>query len=1634
MGSTYYFRFLMIAAVLAMPLPALALNAGNVVIANADVGQNRTGTGTVTRNNGNETLNSFDTSACTGFSITPAETLPKTFTPGDTLDFTAAFTAPARGAYSCTVTMRDNIGDPIGTFTVSATGVAAELTVSTATLDFGLVKVSGGSTSTRTFDVTNTGDTGKTLSVTAIATSTGNTGDFSATPTTFTLNPGLSRTITVTYNPSAIGPRATNLVVTSNDPVAATETLALTGDAFDPVIATANDPTDFGVVTVGTNEAMNIAVSNTGTGTLTVQSAAISTPSGSWYSFAGMPQASCNSGSTCDFTPDLAITTAAVNVAIRCAPPIGATGTQTRTLTFTSDSAAGGDNSVTLTCTAGVPLISPNVTNMAFGNVELAVMSTPQSLVVTNTGTETLSISSANFVTATQFAVAMGQTGAQTVMPNQTATWSLVCYPMMLGALSDTFRIASDAANSPTLNIPVTCTGGRLTTSRTSIDFGAVRAGDTTTQTFTLTNTGSATISNLAATFSAQAGAKGYSLDPATPLPASLATNATANIRVRFAPVDTTSGTQAGETHTLRISGTYSGSSTTMTQLMNLTGDGLSAGYTFDPATTFDAGAVRWDMTRSDRQFKIVNPYEAPVRITALSITAGPGSSTGELAILGFTATTLAANGGELLVTVRVDPAPNHLGAITGALNVTSDLGAIITRPPLAITGASTTPAITADPTNMMFDFGPIDVDRVGGMTKIFKLTNTGMAPLDITGGSITAGLGYSIAAITPTTVMPAGDFQVTVTYDPTLVRPSDNATLTIGVGGIFSGTMNASFAITGRGIDRKFAVTDPGLFPETYRNPGSKAPVRDVVVRNTGEAPLNISAAMVTGAPVWTLVDPPQEAVQVAAGGSTTFKVKFSPQTGGKAPVGNLVITHDDDTTSGGRAEISLEGFGKNPMLSVAPSASISFGTTAIGFPVRLSESFIDQLTVQNVDSATFKVRVLRLYDADGETPFELSSDLTGESLAPGESRKFDIVFTASKVGDFAAQLEIYLDEDSEPATVVQLTGTAVEVDVQGGGGCQADGGGAGAALALLVGGLVLLQRRRRLRRRSAIAIAALAALIASGALALTAGAASAQSSRNLDLSTFRPAPATTGQLLQVEAPTVGARGDWEIGLAISYTTNPLQVATSTGETFNLVSARTMFDLGVAFALAGRIELGARLATMNQEGDENSMVSGLDPGVGTALGDALLHAKVAVLPGVALAANVNLPTATDDAFAGPGKLSASGALLLGASGRRFSAAANLGFGYQDKVVLGNITQGNRVLVGAGAAWRTTDALWLSAEVFGSVAVGQRERDSASPLEGMLGLRYRAVRTVDISLGLGTGILRGVGAPGMQGVVAFELSPNARELAPLRAPKPYVPPPDSDRDGITDAADRCANEAEDLDGFGDADGCPDLDNDFDGIADAEDKCPLVGEDKDGIADADGCPDNDDDGDNISEPQDKCPSEAEDLDGFEDTDGCADLDDDHDGILDAADKCPRQPETINSNEDGDGCPDAGESLVLLNAERIDLVQPITFVGQTAKLTPATINILGQVGATLRANPELERIRIGVHVNRRGKGDQALTEQRATALRDWLVLWGVEPHRIDVRGFGSTRLIVKANRKDAALVNDRVELTIMERKRQ
>lgn len=153
---------------------------------------------------------------------------------------------------------------------------------------------------------------------------------------------------------------------------------------------------------------------------------------------------------------------------------------------------------------------------------------------------------------------------------------------------------------------------------------------------------------------------------------------------------------------------------------------------------------------------------------------------------------------------------------------------------------------------------------------------------------------------------------------------------------------------------------------------------------------------------------------------------------------------------------------------------------------------------------------------------------------------------------------------------------------------------------------------------------------------------------------------------------------------------------------------------------------------------------------------------------------------------------------------------------------------------------------------------------------------------------------------------------SAIELTVAYTPSTIRRDTDRDGDGVSNLEDFCTDEPEDMDGFEDDDGCPDIDNDLDGVEDTLDQCPVFAEDVDGFEDDDGCPDPDNDKDNILDVVDRCPSQPETLNQYQDNDGCPDGDRnpdfDGDGLWDNVDGCPMDAEDMDGVEDDDGCPD------------------------------------------------------------------------------------------------------------------------------
>ncbi|NQT24399.1 OmpA family protein [candidate division KSB1 bacterium] len=248
---------------------------------------------------------------------------------------------------------------------------------------------------------------------------------------------------------------------------------------------------------------------------------------------------------------------------------------------------------------------------------------------------------------------------------------------------------------------------------------------------------------------------------------------------------------------------------------------------------------------------------------------------------------------------------------------------------------------------------------------------------------------------------------------------------------------------------------------------------------------------------------------------------------------------------------------------------------------------------------------------------------------------------------------------------------------------------------------------------------------------------------------------------------------------------------------------------------------------------------------------------------------------------------------------------------------------------------------------------------------------------------------------------------------------------DSDADGVLNRYDGCPKDPEDMDGFEDEDGCPDPDNDGDGIPDMHDKAPNAAEDVDGFEDADGVPDLDNDNDGIPDDRDAAPNIAEDIDGFEDEDGKPDPDNDQDGIPDEKDDCPNEPETVNGFEDDDGCPDE-EMEVIISKEAGTVIQGVTFNTGSSELSLNAQSVLDGVFRTMEANPAM-KMEVGGYSDSTGPLalNMRLSQARADAVKAYLVRQGINPTRIESKGYGPASPVATNSTAEGRAQNRRIE---------
>jgi outer membrane protein OmpA-like peptidoglycan-associated protein len=125
--------------------------------------------------------------------------------------------------------------------------------------------------------------------------------------------------------------------------------------------------------------------------------------------------------------------------------------------------------------------------------------------------------------------------------------------------------------------------------------------------------------------------------------------------------------------------------------------------------------------------------------------------------------------------------------------------------------------------------------------------------------------------------------------------------------------------------------------------------------------------------------------------------------------------------------------------------------------------------------------------------------------------------------------------------------------------------------------------------------------------------------------------------------------------------------------------------------------------------------------------------------------------------------------------------------------------------------------------------------------------------------------------------------------------------------------------------------------------------------------------------------------------------------------------------------------AKQGHVVVTDTTVEILDHVTFEKDTASLTQKSHPILDAVAATLKGNPGILLVEVQSHTSDQGdqKHNQALSQQRADAVVNYLVAAQVERARLTAQGYGGTQPIDRSHTAAAWAKNERVAFLVLQR---
>lgn len=113
-------------------------------------------------------------------------------------------------------------------------------------------------------------------------------------------------------------------------------------------------------------------------------------------------------------------------------------------------------------------------------------------------------------------------------------------------------------------------------------------------------------------------------------------------------------------------------------------------------------------------------------------------------------------------------------------------------------------------------------------------------------------------------------------------------------------------------------------------------------------------------------------------------------------------------------------------------------------------------------------------------------------------------------------------------------------------------------------------------------------------------------------------------------------------------------------------------------------------------------------------------------------------------------------------------------------------------------------------------------------------------------------------------------------------------------------------------------------------------------------------------------------------------------------------------------------------------KIQINEKIQFEHAKANIMEASHSLLNEVVSVIKANPHIKKIAIEGHASSEGNPDfnRTLSDNRAKAVRAYLVSQGISEEMLTAKGFGSDNPIASNDTEEGREKNRRVEFNIVE----